>query len=91
MLGIYIAKVSAFFRAGAPFYKAYIIACQLYAGNATRMDAASAIVVGRVGVTKCWSVSVSCKQEAPRTFCIFYEAFLDFFFFGVIFCGTGRV
>ena len=46
-LTVYIAEMSAFFCALMPFYKAYVITAQLDTGDASRMDTASAIEVGR--------------------------------------------
>ena len=90
-LTVHIAEMSAFFCTLMPFDKAYVIAAQLYAGNTSRMDAASTVVVGGGLTAEHRSVSMTCKENTAFILCICCKSILNLFLFGIVLCGTGGI
>lgn len=63
-LGIDITKVFAFFSTAIPCYQTYLITTKLYAGDASGMDTASAVIIGGLFITQ--SGFVGMPRKLPK-------------------------
>ena len=74
-----------------PFYQTDVHIFQFQAGNAVRMNTASAIIITDIGFRKCGAVCMSGDQDMVFLFSPVVQTLLRFLLFGIIFGCAGRI